>query len=203
MKFIKKETDSGIYSFPMFKPEYCKKMIEEIENIKKSKLINKAPNTMNNYGVILDEFGFYPFLDELMKKYISVLTRVLYPEWGGKSLDDHHGFIVEYKIGKDEDLSYHMDSCEITLNVCLGKTFEGGSLFFNGVREHESERVENFQFEHKRGLGILHVGQHWHGANKIKSGERYNLILWMMSSDYRSSSSERYLKKCENDIQHN
>jgi len=40
-------------------------------------------------------------------------------------------FFVEYeKEKKDEELSYHMDESEITLNVCLGKKFTGGGLFF-------------------------------------------------------------------------
>lgn len=51
-----------------------------------------------------------------------------------------------------------MDSSEITLNVCLGKNFTGGSVFFNGVRGTTSERSENFEFAHSVGKAILHVG---------------------------------------------
>ncbi len=29
---------------------------------------------------------------------------------------------------------FHVDDSEVTLNVCLGKQFEGGDLFFRGVR---------------------------------------------------------------------
>lgn len=29
---------------------------------------------------------------------------------------------------------FHVDDSEVTLNVCLGKEFEGGELFFRGVR---------------------------------------------------------------------
>lgn len=183
----------------MFNKNYCDILFEEIENIQRSGLNMKSPNTMNRYGVILDDFGFNSFLETLMKKNISILSSILYPEWGGDgdSLNGHHGFAVEYKIGKDEKLNYHIDNCEITLNVCLCKKFEGGSLLFNGIRNHPSENIENFRFDHIPRLGILHVGQHWHSATKITKGERYNLILWIMSSKFRSSSAEVYHENCK------
>lgn len=31
-------------------------------------------------------------------------------------------------------LGFHVDDSEVTLNVCLGKQFSGGELFFRGVR---------------------------------------------------------------------
>lgn len=31
-------------------------------------------------------------------------------------------------------LGFHVDDSEVTLNVCLGKHFTGGELFFRGVR---------------------------------------------------------------------
>jgi len=141
---------------------------------------------MNNYGVILDEIGMTPFLAKLRDAYVSPFARLLYPEASGDSLDHHHGFIVQYKIGEDLDLDFHYDESEVTLNVCLGKVFTGGSLYFAGLLEDPSTHDEYFQFQHKLGAGILHIGKHRHGALKIKSGERYNLILWCRSSKLRS-----------------
>jgi hypothetical protein len=104
-------------------------------------------------GAILDDFGFKNMLDEVMKKYISPFANLLFPEWiGTGGLDSHHGFVVKYKIGEDEDLDFHMDESEITLNVCLGKSFQGGNLFFNGVRGDVSEKKEEFQFAHTPGI---------------------------------------------------
>lgn len=31
-------------------------------------------------------------------------------------------------------IGFHVDDSEVTLNVCLGKEFSGGELFFRGVR---------------------------------------------------------------------
>lgn len=31
-------------------------------------------------------------------------------------------------------LGFHVDDSEVTLNVCLGKQFSGGELYFRGIR---------------------------------------------------------------------
>ena len=43
------------------------------------------------------------------------------------------------------------------------------------------------QYSHVKGRGLLHRGQHMHGAREITEGERYNLIIWMRSSSVRNS----------------
>lgn len=132
---------------------------------------------MNNYGVILDEIGFTPFFDQLREIYISPIAKVLYPHEGSE-LVGHHGFVVKYKIGEDTKLDFHYDSSQVTINVCLGKSFTGGSLYFNGLMHDPDSHNEDFEFQHQKGRGILHLGQHRHGANNIQSGTRYNMIVW-------------------------
>jgi len=179
-KLLKKETDTGIYSFTMFTETFCRELIEEVESFESSGLPILRPNSMNNYGVVLDDFGFYPFFEKL-REFILPITSKLYGEHGS-NLDSHHAFIVQYKIGEDVDLDFHYDESEVTLNICLGKQFTGGSLYFQGLLEKSETHNENFEFLHKPGLGIIHLGKHRHGANAIKSGERYNLIVWFRNS---------------------
>lgn len=140
---------------------------------------------MNNYGLILDEIGFTKFFDDFVE-FILPLTTHLYSPLGSK-LDSHHAFIVQYKMTEDKDLDFHYDASEITLNVCLGKKFTGGSLYFRGLLEDPSTHDEDFEFNHKPGLACLHFGKHRHGANSITSGERYNLILWMRHKNMHDS----------------
>ena len=77
------------------------------------------------------------------------ITRLLYPECGGNTLDSHKAFTVHYKIGEDLDLSYHYDNAEVTLNVSLGKEFVGGELFFGDMRQVIyyiiDAKISNFQ----------------------------------------------------------
>ena len=64
----------------------------------------------------LDELGFTGFVSSLQKEYLSPITRLLFPEWGGGSLDSHKAFVVTYKEGADVDLGYHYDNAEVRLN---------------------------------------------------------------------------------------
>merc|ERR1712137_221140 len=177
LSLLHKESPTGIYSFNLFTEQFCKELVEEIEHYEQSGLPASRPNSMNNYGLILDEIGFTPFLNQLRQNYIQPIAQVLYPH-EGRDLVSHHGFIVTYKIGEDLDLGFHFDSSDVTLNVCLGKQFTGGSLYFKGLLKDPSTHSEEFEFHHQPGKAILHIGKHRHGANPIHSGERYNLIVW-------------------------
>lgn len=126
MKILHKETEATrLFSFDMLQHDFCNELIEEIQHFEASGLPVMRPNSMNvrtpcmlrhspahivsqNYGVILDEIGFYPFLHTMMTDWLAPFTRLLFPDYGGATLDDHHGFIVQYKIGEDTDLGTHL-----------------------------------------------------------------------------------------------
>jgi len=191
----------GIYAFDLLPVSFCEDLILEVEHFQnwcdKEKIVIARPNTMNRYGAILDQFGFSPVLDDVTDKIVSPLSSLLYPYiHAAGSLDSHHGFVVEYQQGKDTKLDFHVDSCDVTLNLCLGRRFEGGNLLFKGVRckahvNTPSAVGEDFEFMHKPGQAILHVGKHRHLAKRIISGHRMNLILWCRNSGF----SERALKR--------
>lgn len=84
---------------------------------------------MNELG--LDE----TFLTPLREKYLQPLTALLYPDCGGSCLDSHKAFVVKYALREDLDLHIHYDNAEVTLNVCLGKEFTEGSLYFSEFRQ--------------------------------------------------------------------
>lgn len=96
-------------------------------------------------------------IEELIKRCVMPFSGVLFPNFGGDSLDSHHAFLVRYKLGEDVDLSVHTDDAEVTLNVCLGKEFTGGSLFFRGMKGTPSANKENYEYIHTTGKAILHV----------------------------------------------
>ncbi|XP_008243307.1 PREDICTED: uncharacterized PKHD-type hydroxylase At1g22950-like isoform X2 [Prunus mume] len=156
------------------------------------------PNTMNRYGCVLDDFGLETMLDKVMEDFIRPMSRVFFPEVGGSTLDSHHGFVVEYGTDKDAELGFHVDDSEVTLNVCLGKQFSGGELFFRGIRcdkhvNSETQSEEIFDYSHVPGHAVLHRGRHRHGARATTSGCRVNLLLWCRSSVFRE------LKKYQKD----
>jgi len=68
-----------------------------------------------------------------MKSFVNPLAELFYPHIGSV-LDHHHGFVVEYALNKDKKLDFHVDDSEVTINLCLGKEFTGGELYFGGIR---------------------------------------------------------------------
>ncbi|XP_078153521.1 2-oxoglutarate and iron-dependent oxygenase domain-containing protein CP2-like isoform X2 [Carex rostrata] len=203
IRSIMLEPSPGIYTFPMLQPSFCQMLIEEVEHIENTisscgtKIMK--PNTMNKYGAVLDDFGFDAMLTKLMEDFLSPIAKVFYPEVGGTALDSHHGFVVEYGKDRDLDLGFHVDDSEVTLNVCLGKQFIGGELFFRGVRcdkhvNSDTAPEEIFDYSHIPGQAVLHRGRHRHGARAITAGHRINLLLWCRSSTFRE------LKKYQKDF---
>ncbi len=47
----------------------------------------------------------------LTEKYVQPFANLLYPGVGA-DLDSHHGFVVEYELGKDTNLGFHVDDSE-------------------------------------------------------------------------------------------
>ncbi|KAE9600244.1 putative procollagen-lysine 5-dioxygenase [Lupinus albus] len=198
---ILSEPSPGIFVFEMLQKDFCESLLEEIENFEKwvteAKFRIMRPNTMNRYGAVLEDFGFETMLNNLMEGFIRPLSRVFFAEVGGASLDSHHGFVVEYGQDRDIDLGFHVDDSEVTLNVCLGKQFSGGELFFRGTRceKHvntDTQSEEIFDYSHAPGKAVLHCGRHRHGARATTSGHRVNLLLWCRSSVFREM--KRYQK---------
>ncbi|CAH8383002.1 unnamed protein product [Eruca vesicaria subsp. sativa] len=189
----------GIYTFDMFKPQFCQMFIAEVENMEKwfhySKSSMMRPTTINRFGVVLDDFGLGSMLQKLLEDFISPISQFLFPEVCGTGLDSHHGYAIEYGKYRDTDVGFHVDDSEVTLNVCLGNQFTGAELYFRGVRcdNHvTSEIKENYDYSQVSGQAVLHHGRHRHGARAITSGRLVNLIMWCRSSTFREA--KRYQK---------
>ncbi|XP_024993716.1 uncharacterized PKHD-type hydroxylase At1g22950-like isoform X2 [Cynara cardunculus var. scolymus] len=194
IKSIMSEPAPGVYTFNMLQPRFCDMLLAEVENFEKwiteTKFRVMRPNTMNKYGAVLDDFGMESMLHKLMEDFIRHISKIFFADVGGYSLDSHHGFVVEYGLNRDVELGFHVDDSEVTLNVCLGKQFSGGELFFRGVRcdrhmHDEALPEEIFEYSHVPGHAIIHRGRHRHGARPTTAGSRVNLLLWCRSSVFR------------------
>jgi hypothetical protein len=71
--------------------------MQEAENYEKSGLEVRRPNSMNSYGVILDDIGFYKMMSDIIDNCIIPYSKFLYKNSGGHLLDSHHAFIVKYE----------------------------------------------------------------------------------------------------------
>lgn len=141
----------------------------------------EPPNSMNRYGLALEDVKMKWLATDLWRGRVLPVARKHYPDVG--PLEKPYGFLVEYS-NKQRSLSSHIDEpSAVTLNLCLGRDFEGGRLVFHGLRcrRHADVRYragERFEIEHKIGRAIIHRGWHTHSALPIDSGRRANLILW-------------------------
>ncbi|XP_068167128.1 2-oxoglutarate and iron-dependent oxygenase domain-containing protein 2 isoform X2 [Antennarius striatus] len=181
------EEAARVYRFPMFEKSFCVDLVEELEHFERSSTPKGRPNSMNHYGILLDELGFDKgLITPLRERYLHPLTSVLYPDCGGRCLDSHKAFIVKYDMKEDLDLSYHYDNAEVTLNVSLGKDFTDGNLYFGDMKQVPLNETECSEVEHRVTEGLLHRGQQMHGALPISSGQRWNLIIWMRASQERN-----------------
>ena len=184
------EVHPDIYALRPMSDAWQQMMLEEVFHFEQWVLEtgcrHDPPNSMNQYGVILDQIGLQGALAALTETAVRPLAAQVFPQVGA-TLDEHHGFVVEYRPGADVDLGFHVDASDVTLNLCLGSIFSGGQLYFEG-RRCESHRQtgcsdsDRFVWEHAPGTALLHAGKHRHGALRIASGERINLILWCRDS---------------------
>lgn len=127
------------------------------------------------------------FVKPLRERFLSPISKILYPECVGTNLDSHKAFVVAYGVGRDLDLDYHYDNAEVTCNVSLDDSYEGGDLYFGGMKS-ERRRDSFSRCSHRLGCGLLHRGQHLHGATELEEGERQNLVVWMRSSEVRNAA---------------
>uniref|UniRef100_UPI00358E5A89 2-oxoglutarate and iron-dependent oxygenase domain-containing protein 2 isoform X2 n=1 Tax=Myxine glutinosa TaxID=7769 RepID=UPI00358E5A89 len=174
------------YRFPIFTKEFCHLFLDELHNFERSGLPKGRPNSMNQHGISIAELGCDASLISPLYTFLRPITRLLYPDLGGDALDSHKAFVVHYGPAADQDLAYHFDNAEITLNVCLGEEFEGGELYFGSMQQEMENETEFQAVAHQLTFGILHCGQHRHGALPLSAGERWNLIVWLRASCVRN-----------------
>ena len=127
----------NIYSLPVFTPELCNLILAETESYLEYAAQNDVavhrPNSMNKYGLVLNQMGMLDLLTDFQQQFLQSLSRALYPV-EASAFSGHHSFIVSYAPDKDRALDMHTDDSDVTWNICLGKEgFEGSGLTFCGM----------------------------------------------------------------------
>eukprot|EP00928_Gymnodinium_smaydae_P038270 TRINITY_DN26428_c1_g2_i1.p1 TRINITY_DN26428_c1_g2~~TRINITY_DN26428_c1_g2_i1.p1 ORF type:complete len:574 (-),score=79.45 TRINITY_DN26428_c1_g2_i1:48-1769(-) len=184
--FVKEEAWQ-VYSFPLFTLDFCDMYIEELYSFYATGLPARRPNSMNNYGIIVNEIGLEEMNDRLQAEYLQPLAHALFPG-AGSHFGHQHSFVVRYKVGEDLGLDMHTDDSDVTFNICLGKDFKGAGLQFCGNQATAEHRKASAVYHHVRGRCVVHMGHRRHGADDITDGERLNLIFWNSNPEYRRSN---------------
>jgi hypothetical protein len=192
------EVHPRLFAGPLLTLDWCGRLVAEFARLRAWSAAHGippvAPNSMSRYGLILDDLGLGAAVRWLTREVLRPLAASRYADLGGADLEDPHAFLVEYGDDADQELGLHVDDSEVTLNLCLGETFEGGELYFEGLR-CESHRqtpcstADTFLYQHAPGRALLHAGKHRHGAHPIRRGRRVNLIVWCRSPATRAAAS--------------
>ena len=199
---LRKEID-GVYSFRAFSDEFIGLFNDEIDNFyhmsKQHQIPIRRPNSMNNYGVVVNEIGLRPLISAFQQDYLWPLSRSLFPKQASPQFDDHHSFIVRYQAQEDLGLDMHTDDSDVTFNVCLGEPgFTQSTLTFCGMFGSPDHRHVSHVYHHEIGRAILHLGNRRHGADDIAAGKRINLIVWSHNWKWRSSPEYKEVRTTKN-----
>ena len=93
---------------------------------------------------------------------------------------------------KDSDRSglvKHTDDSEITCNIALNDSYNGGELLIRGIRGDIQENKIRAKVKRETGTMIIHSGRRIHEVADVTSGSRYQLICWTRNiRDLRSRS---------------
>ena len=77
----------------IFTLEWCDKILEEIAHFEEWAAENKIhvhrPNSMNNYGTMLDDIGMSDALQDLAVRIVGPLAHRLLPDCGADSVDSY------------------------------------------------------------------------------------------------------------------
>jgi len=82
----------GVYSFPLFNREFCDLIIKESEDYVSSGLPQPRPNSMNNYGLVINSIGMEALIDIVQEKILQPIASVLFPT-EGSDFSGHHSFL--------------------------------------------------------------------------------------------------------------
>ena len=190
------ELSPGIFAFDLFTPEFCGMLLAQVDTFEASALPRRRPNTMNNFGLVVNEIGWHALMTDLLQRLLAPLSHHMFPDEAAfvHTLDHHHSFVVQYRAAElgrgDLGLDMHSDASEVTLNVCLGRdNFEASELRFCGALGAPDHRRQQFQHAHRIGSAVVHLGRQRHGADHISKGERLNLIMWARSAPFRAAAA--------------
>lgn len=192
------EVDREVFVTPCLTTDAAARLLLEVDRRLAEKASRTSPNSMHDHGAMLSGLGLVGVVDDLLDGVpgLRALLKERFGEVGGAAIDHHHSYMVDYGREGDEDLGFHVDDSEVTLNLCLGETFSGAELVMMGRRcdLHRQTPViahQEVEILHEPGFLVVHAGRHRHRVDPIRRGRRRNLIAWLRSSSYRGAEGNR------------
>lgn len=172
------EIAKDVFAFRLYTVKECRVVLDMI--MKNSAA--EAPNSMNKYGRILTGKIAGDRVKRIVEDHVAPIAREKY---GVRLRKQPYAFLVDYSVGTQRSLAAHVDASDVTLNVCLGREFEGGDLVL--MPEGAVEK----RIEQSVGWAVVHRGSLEHRAAPLTSGRRSNLILWCTEAGSKPAGESR------------
>ena len=99
LRALASQPADGIYVFDMLSDQFCDDLLAELQNYEAAGHPVSRPNSMNRYGLILNNIGLEQSIDALQRRYLRPLAEALFGAQGRK-LDHHHTFMVQYRASE-------------------------------------------------------------------------------------------------------
>ena len=223
-------------SFPIFTAEACEWLMSEFDHARDERQFPYAhnlsvPNNVGNgtrsrgMGVVMADLGLDRLSQALVQAVLSPMARLVYPRWASDTFDSYHAFSIHVEaVGMNrteraenrivgDRLPEHIDVCEVSMNICLGRDFEGSDVHFTGVNGAKKGPAAIYGgggggdgsgrgdadgqwVYHRPGWAFLNLCQHFHSTNRLERGQRHSIVVRGLSSTFRRAPSELYAKKC-------
>ena len=175
------ESVDGAYALEVLAPDFCEALLEAVDGAKAD---DGAPLPRAN----LDVLGA-SWVADLLLLVGEQVCAVAHPnetltDASGERapLDWRHAYVLQYTPAGRSSLVHHTDDSELTVNVGLGRDFDGGDLLLGGVRGTPAEASSLVdRVGPRRGVATIHLGRHLHAVDNVSSGERRVLICWCRS----------------------
>jgi len=180
-----------VYSCQLFTAEFCAKIRDLIRHV--ASVSENHPLycklSLGRRPIDLDTIGLSWVNDLLFHLIIRPLSQHLFSQTESfDDLDWRQGYVTGYSAAPSasgamprQRLVSHTDDSEVTLNICLADSFQGGALQFSGLRGTPEEGVSLGEYEPEAGKALLHAGRHLHAVADVTEGDRYAFILWARS----------------------
>ena len=183
----------GVFTFPIFRDDVCQALNAEMRSFAVRHPTRGRPRVASSNidsGVLLDEAGFTEtFLDPLITRVLRPIARLLLPQCGGGSLDQHRSFTMRQSPGRRTDGPHAIqpDDGEVSVQVSLSEEVVGGDLVFHGVREMPRPYPMEVPLC-TQGVAVLYDSRDVHRWKPLApdSPERTLLVLWARSSSWSS-----------------
>lgn len=166
---IKKEA-SDVYSFPLFTPLFCDRVIQHAEEEANWTVARHEfyPTT----DCLLETLDLETFYRFVLTKYIVPIVKIVWRyTWEPNQLVSEN-FLARYTPNTQSSLATHNDEAWFSMVVALNDNFEGGGTAFPR---------QNLQLHIPAGYAAIHPGRltHPHGGLPTTKGKRYIIVSFM------------------------